>query len=60
MFIIYVNNDIISSKINYNQDGPTIILFVGVNGVGKTTTIGKMAAKFKSENKKVLLIAGDT
>lgn len=60
MFIIYVNNDIISSKINYNQDGPTIILFVGVNGVGKTTTIGKMAAKFKSENKKILLIAGDT
>ncbi|MCM1370613.1 MAG: signal recognition particle-docking protein FtsY [Clostridium sp.] len=60
MFIIYVNNDIISSKINYNQDGPTVILFVGVNGAGKTTTIGKLANKFKEENKKVLLIAGDT
>lgn len=60
MFIIYVNNDIISSKISYNQDGPTVILFVGVNGVGKTTTIGKLAYKFKKENKKVLLIAGDT
>ncbi len=60
MFIIYVNNDIISSKISYNQNGPTVILFVGVNGVGKTTTIGKLAYKFKNENKKVLLIAGDT
>ncbi len=60
MFIIYVNNDVISSKISYNQDGPTVILFVGVNGVGKTTTIGKLAYKFKKENKKVLLIAGDT
>jgi fused signal recognition particle receptor len=42
------------------QDGLTIILFVGVNGVGKTTTIGKMAHKFKSEGKKVVLAAGDT
>lgn len=42
------------------QDGLTIILFVGVNGVGKTTTIGKLAHKFKSEGKKVLLAAGDT
>lgn len=40
--------------------GPTVILFVGVNGVGKTTTIGKIAHKFKSEGKKVLLAAGDT
>ena len=60
MFIIYVNNDIISSKINYNENGPTVILFVGVNGVGKTTTIGKLAYKYKNEGKKVLLIAGDT
>jgi fused signal recognition particle receptor len=42
------------------QDGLTVILFVGVNGVGKTTTIGKLAHKFKSEGKKVLLAAGDT
>ncbi len=60
MFIIYVNNDIITSKINYNKDGPTVILFVGVNGAGKTTTIGKIAYKLKSEGKKVLMVAGDT
>ncbi len=39
---------------------PVVYLFVGVNGVGKTTTIGKMAAKFVSEDKKVMLAAGDT
>lgn len=38
----------------------TVILFVGVNGVGKTTTIGKLSHKFKSEGKKVILAAGDT
>jgi len=42
------------------QEGLTIILFVGVNGVGKTTTIGKLAAKYKAEGKKVVLAAGDT
>ncbi|MBL0388863.1 signal recognition particle-docking protein FtsY [Tumebacillus sp. ITR2] len=42
------------------NDQLTVILFVGVNGVGKTTTIGKLAHKFKSEGKKVILAAGDT
>ena len=60
MFIIYVNNSIMVNKINYAENGPTIILFVGVNGVGKTTTIGKLASKLTSEDKKVLLVAGDT
>lgn len=60
MFIIYVGNDIIVNKINYAEKGPTVLLFVGVNGVGKTTTIGKIAYKLKNEGKKVLLIAGDT
>ncbi len=60
LFIIYVNNDVIVNKINYNEDGPTVILFVGVNGVGKTTTIGKIAKKLINEGKKVLLVAGDT
>jgi len=60
MFIIYVNNDIITSKINYSKDGPTVILFVGVNGAGKTTTIGKLAYRLKNEGKKVLMVAGDT
>lgn len=49
-----------SSKLNIQEDGLTVILFVGVNGVGKTTTIGKLANKFKSEGKSVLLAAGDT
>jgi len=39
---------------------PSVILMVGVNGVGKTTTIGKLANQFKNEGKKVLLVAGDT
>ena len=60
MFIIYVNNEIIVNKINYAKEGPTVILFVGVNGVGKTTTIGKIAYKMKNEGKKVLMVAGDT
>ena len=60
MFIIYVNNQIIVNKINYSNEGPTVILFVGVNGVGKTTSIGKIAYKLRKEGKKVLLVAGDT
>lgn len=60
MFIIYVNNDIIVNKIQYAENGPTVILFVGVNGVGKTTTIGKLAYQLKEQGKKVLLVAGDT
>ena len=60
MFIIYINNEVIVNKINYAESGPTVILFVGVNGVGKTTTIGKIAYKLKNEGKKVMLVAGDT
>ena len=60
LFIIYVNNETITSKININPDGPTVILMVGVNGVGKTTSIAKLAHKYKSDGKKVMLIAGDT
>ncbi len=60
MFIMYIDDEIIVNKINYNDEGPTVILFVGVNGVGKTTTIGKLASRLKKEGKKVLLVAGDT
>ena len=60
LFIIYVNGDVLSSKINYSEDKPTIILFVGVNGVGKTTTIGKLAKQLRGEGKKVLLIGAGT
>ena len=60
LFIIYVNDEVITSKINFANEGPTIILFVGVNGVGKTTTIAKIADKLKNEGKKIMLVAGDT
>ena len=60
LFIIYVDNDTLSDKINIAEEGPTVLLFVGVNGVGKTTTIGKIAHRYVSEGKKVMLIAGDT
>ena len=60
LFIIYVNDDILSSKIKYSDNGPTVLLFVGVNGVGKTTTIGKLAWQLVQQGKKVLLVAGDT
>ena len=60
LFIIYVNDSVLVNKINYNEDGPTVVLFVGVNGVGKTTTIAKIAWKLKNEGKKVLLVGADT
>ena len=60
LFIIYVNNESLSTKINMNEEGPTVILMVGVNGVGKTTTIAKLANKYKNAGKKVMMIAGDT
>ena len=60
LFIIYVNGETLSDKINMNEDGPTVILMVGVNGVGKTTTIAKLANIYKKQNKKVMMIAGDT
>lgn len=60
LFLIYVEGENLSDKIKMNENGPTVLLFVGVNGVGKTTTIGKLAKKYKNEGKKVMMIAGDT
>lgn len=60
LFIIYVNDEILVNKINYSNEGPTVILFVGVNGVGKTTSIAKIANREKNMGKKVMLVAGDT
>lgn len=60
LFIIYVNDEVIVNKITYAKEGPTVVLFVGVNGVGKTTTIAKLADKLKHEGKSVMLVAGDT
>ena len=46
--------------VNWPSEGLFVVLIVGVNGVGKTTTIGKLAARFKAEGKKVMLCAADT
>lgn len=61
MFVIYANDTVMSTKINYAPDGLTVILLVGVNGAGKTTTIGKLAHRIMlDEGKKVVVAAGDT
>ena len=60
LFIIYVEGESLTDKIKMAESGPTVILMVGVNGVGKTTTIGKLANKYNEEGKKVMLIAADT
>lgn len=61
MFIGYLNQgeDIIND-IQFDREGPTVLLVVGVNGVGKTTSIAKLAYRYKQKGKKVLLVAGDT
>ena len=60
MFVIYANDSIMSTKINYAKEGLTVILMVGVNGAGKTTTIAKLANKMLKEGRTVMLAAGDT
>ena len=60
LFIIYVEGESLTDKIHMAEEGPTVLLFVGVNGVGKTTTIAKMAHKYIEEGKSVMMIAGDT
>ena len=58
--------DILAEKLDVGDSSmdlstqPSVVLIIGVNGVGKTTSIGKLAARYKSEGKKVLLCAGDT
>lgn len=47
-------------RLHFASEGPTVFLFVGVNGVGKTTTIGKLAKRYKDQGKKVMVAAGDT
>ncbi|MGM0495304.1 MAG: signal recognition particle-docking protein FtsY [Bacillota bacterium] len=60
MFELYLKDEVINTNIRFNKDDLTIILFVGVNGTGKTTTIGKLAFKLKNEGKSVMMAAGDT
>lgn len=60
MFDIYLKGEVVNTNLNFNKNGLSVFLFVGVNGTGKTTTIAKIASKLKSEGKKVLVAAGDT
>ncbi|WP_342541821.1 signal recognition particle-docking protein FtsY [Paenisporosarcina sp. FSL H8-0542] len=57
---IYESGEEESNELLIQEDGLTVILFVGVNGVGKTTTIGKLAHRLKQQGKTVMLAAGDT
>ncbi|MCY1038141.1 signal recognition particle-docking protein FtsY [Staphylococcus nepalensis] len=57
---IYHQDDEHSEIMNIENEGLNVILMVGVNGVGKTTTIGKLAHRYQAEGKKVMLAAGDT
>jgi fused signal recognition particle receptor len=60
LFEIYLKDEVIITDLTYDKDKINVYLFVGVNGVGKTTSIGKIAHQFLSEGHKVLVIAGDT
>lgn len=60
MVEIYERNDDLPETVNMQEDELTVILVVGVNGVGKTTSIGKLAHKYRQEGKSVMLAAGDT
>lgn len=60
MFELYLKGEVVNANLNLIEDGLSVILFVGVNGVGKTTSIAKIANELKKEGKKVLLAAGDT
>lgn len=60
MFIAYTSDDEVESEIHFAQSGPTVVLMVGVNGVGKTTTIAKLTHRYLKRNKSVIIAAGDT
>ncbi len=61
MFVGYANKGTgFSTDLNFAANGPTIVFLCGVNGTGKTTTIAKLANKYKQKGHKVLLVAGDT
>ena len=61
MFVDYATSgESIQNEISFQQDGPTVLLVCGVNGVGKTTSIAKLAYRYLNKGKKVALAAGDT
>ncbi len=60
MFDIYLKGEVVNANLNVSLDKLNVVLFVGVNGVGKTTSIAKIAKMYKDKGYKVLLAAGDT
>ncbi len=61
MFVDYVSKgESIVNEIRFSTNGPTVLLVVGVNGVGKTTSIAKLAHRYQKQGKSVMLVAGDT
>lgn len=61
MFVSYAQQgENIVNEITFRENEPTVLLIVGVNGVGKTTTIAKLAYRYRKQGKKILLVAGDT
>ncbi|MDR2828480.1 MAG: signal recognition particle-docking protein FtsY [Acholeplasmatales bacterium] len=60
MFDIYLKNEVVSVDLKVSAKKPTVYLFIGVNGTGKTTSIAKIGYKLKEEGNKVLLVAADT
>ncbi|MBW0595656.1 signal recognition particle-docking protein FtsY [Mycoplasmopsis anatis] len=60
IFKAYTNNTIVNTNLNVKDDRLNVFIMVGVNGSGKTTSIAKLANKFKNEGKKVLIAAADT
>lgn len=61
MFVSYVEGgESITNEIQFAEEGPTVLLVEGVNGVGKTTSIAKLAHRYMQKGKKVMLVAADT
>ena len=60
MFNLYLQDEVVIADLQYTPNEVNVYLFVGVNGVGKTTSIGKLAYQLKKEGKKVLMVAADT
>jgi fused signal recognition particle receptor len=60
MFEIYLKGELVQTDLEYEEGKLNVYLFVGVNGVGKTTSIGKLAKQMKNDGKKVMIVAGDT
>ena len=55
-----MKDEFVQTDLNYDENEVNVYLFVGVNGVGKTTSIGKLAKQLKDEGKKVMMVAADT